>query len=97
MSGDDNNNFLIAGKYDNKLQILIVQRDKCIADDTAFTLDNIQVTLPAPYTTADWYFSKADKKDARTAIAAITRKLSSTTNVLLFYTKKSGANTYPIK
>ena len=94
--GDDVDKFLIAGKYQNKLQILIVKKDLCV-NDAGFYTNNIQVTLPAPYTTADWYFSKADKKDARTAIAAITRKLSSTTNVLLFYTKKSGANTYPIK
>ena len=86
--GIGNNNgdeFLIAGAYNNNLQLISMRNHDCDFKD------DVQVTLPAAsYTTADWYFVTGHRENDGGDLryhSAIARKVGDSTKAILFYTR----------
>ena len=71
------NYFIVAGKFDDKLQLMKIQASNCNYNT------DVTVDLPAPYVTADWYFQEA--ANTNDYYAAIARNSGSTTNVILYF------------
>ena len=78
ISGTFSSYFVIAGKFDNKLQLMKLSANNCIHDE------DVTVELPSPaYTTADWYFKDAYSEG--TNYAAIARNDATPNTMILYY------------